>query len=421
MSRNRNFRILFAASAGIVQRLVQIPVGFIVVPLVLHTLGVAGLGVWGAATSIAWLYSMLDLGLGSALVTLLPRSLGAGQVEQAQDYVTASLQGGIFLAVLVLLAGSSVICSSLVPMPSPPFIVAGCAVTLNIPLSMGNEMWVGLQKGYGAAGWQIFGSLLTLAMLFAAAHVHAGIMGMTIVVYLGMLAANIGSLVHVLAAHPQLRPRWRLHAAALRTVLTQGSQMFAITIAAALAYALDNVLALSWLGPEASARMTIAMRVCTTAMGLIGVITQPFWPGFANAYAEADYRWIRRTLSLGTLAIMALAGAGSIFIIIFGAPVLQWWLHQNLQLPRSLFWVMAAWICAGSLSHMPGLLLHAALRLRPQIILLSLVAGLGLVLKYFAALHFGVSGMLLVSALLWLFLSTPCYFWLAQRALPRAT
>ncbi len=76
---------------------------------------------------------MLDFGLGSALVTLLPRSLAAGRWSQAQDYVTASLQGGLGLTLLLLLLGGFLTGTGLVPTPAPPFIVACIGSALNIP------------------------------------------------------------------------------------------------------------------------------------------------------------------------------------------------------------------------------------------------------------------------------------------------
>ena len=191
--------------------------------------------------------------------------------------------------------------------------------------------------------------------------------------------------------------------------------MFGITIAAACAFAFDNLMTLDWLGPDASAQMAIALRVCTTATGMLGVMTQPFWPGFADAVAADDRAWVRRTLWSGTLGVAVLAVTGSALIIAFGAPVLRWWLRQDLHITTALLWVMAAWIVMTTLCHIPGLLLNATLRLRPQIFILSVAATTGFVLKYFAARQFGVIGILSVSPVLWSCFVVPAYFWLAWR------
>ena len=88
----RNRRVLLSGATGVLQRLAQLAASLIILPLVLHRLGEAGFGVWGAATSLSWAAVMLDLGLGGALVTLLPAARHKG--EDMRDYVTACLLVG---------------------------------------------------------------------------------------------------------------------------------------------------------------------------------------------------------------------------------------------------------------------------------------------------------------------------------------
>jgi O-antigen/teichoic acid export membrane protein len=409
MSRQRNRRILFASGAGLVQRAVQLLTTLITLPLVLHSLGVAGFGVWGAATSLAWLSGMLDLGLGSALVTLLPRSLAEGTPAHARAYVTAALFGGGALSLLILAGGFAALAASDTHAPSAPFLIAGVALILNIPLGMAGSLWLGLQRGDMGAWWQLAQTLLTLALLVAAALAGGGVAVMVAAVYGAMLLANAASLLHVLLRHAQLRPLRRVSRVSVQAVLSQGGLFFAINVAVTCTYAFDNLITLDWLGADASAQMAIAMRVCITAIGMIGVITQPFWPGFADALAVDDTLWIRRMLRLGTLGVALLALAGSATLVAFGAPVLRLWLHQDLNISPALLWAMAAWITLLALPQIPGQLLNATLQLRPQAFVLALAAAAGLVLKYFAAMRFGVVGILAVSPLLWLVVVVPVY------------
>lgn len=413
MASPRNRRILLASGAGLAQRAVQLLTTLVTLPVVLHALGVAGFGIWGAATSMVWFSALLDFGLGNALITLLPRSL-ARQDGQASGQVAAALFGGSLLALLVL-AGLALFCALTQNPPAPAFLLAGAALALNIPLGISAGIWLGLQRAHISGTWQIAQSLLTLALIILAGRTGAGVTLMVVIVYAAMLAANAGSLLHALWRHPHLRPRLAIPLAALRQVVPAGAMMFAISIAASCAYAFDNLLALDWLGPNASAQMTIALRVCTTAAAMVNAVTIPFWPGFADAIAAGDLRWQRRALRDGTLLTAALALAGSAVLVLCGAPVLRWWLHGNLPMSSPLLWVMAAWIVLMTLPQMPALLLHAALRLRPQLILLSAVALLGFGLKYLAARSYGVAGILAVSPLLWAAIVTPGCFILAGR------
>jgi O-antigen/teichoic acid export membrane protein len=402
--RLRLRRIAAGAAAGVALRLSQLGTSLIVLPLTLHTLGLAGFGVWSAATSVAWLSFLLDLGLGNALVTLLPRAQG----DSARQYVTAALTGGTALCVLAL-AGFAGLHDTL----SEPFLVAGVSIALNIPLSIGNEIWLGLQKSYVSALCQIGSNVVTTALLVLACTLGWGVTAMTGIVYAVMLTANFTSLVAALLTHPGLRPHSFATLVAMRRVAAQGGQMFAITVASLCAFGFDNVLALAWAGPDAAGRISIALRVCTTATGLIGIVTQPFWPGFADAIAAGDNTWLRRTVLLGTLASGGLAVAGSVALFFVARPLLCWWLHADIYLSPTLLLIMGAWITLGVLPHLPGLLLHAALQLRPQIAVLGVAAAAGFGLKFVGAKMFGIAGILGATPFMELVLVVPAYVTLA--------
>jgi O-antigen/teichoic acid export membrane protein len=420
MSKPRGLALLTASSAGAAQRVAQLLSSLITLPLALHSLGLAGFGIWGAATSLAWLSGLLTLGFGSALITLIPRGLISGDTAANRGYVTASLYGGTVLSTMLLLGGlaASLLCGQ--PALRGPFLVAAVALILNVPLSVNFELWLALQKGHVPAFWGTVTTFLSLLLIILGAVSHAGVTLMTAAIYGPMVLTNAASLAHVLYLHPHLRPFRRLQLPAMRAVLTQGGLLFAVTIASSCATAFDNILALVWLGPAASAQMAVAMRVCITATGMVSAVTQPFWPSFADAIAAGDHAWARRMLKLGTATVLVLCVGGSGLIVAFGAPVLRWWLHQDLHLSAALLWSMAAWITGIALAYIPGALLNAALRLKPQILLLSAVAVAGFGLKFLAARAFGVTGILLVTPVLWFGLVVPAYFWLSWRAAAQA-
>jgi O-antigen/teichoic acid export membrane protein len=277
MSKLRNTSILRTSLVGLLQRFAQLLSSLITLPLVLHSVGVKGFGVWGAATSLAWLSGMLTLGLGSALVTLIPRGLASGQTAENRGYVTASLQGSTLLAAALLLGGLAARLAGM-PVPRGPFLVACVALILNIPLNISFALWLALHKGHMAALWGTVQTLLALAFVVLGAFAGASVTLMGAAIYGAMLLGNVGSLAHVLYLHHHVRPFRQLPPAALRTVLGHGGLLFTVTIAATCATAFDNVLALAWLGPAAAAQMAVAMRVCITATGMARSNERPIFP-----------------------------------------------------------------------------------------------------------------------------------------------
>ncbi len=419
MSTHRSRRIFVASLAGVAQRVVQLVVTLITLPLVLHSLGVAGFGTWAAATSLAWLSSMLDLGLGSALVTLIPRSLAVRGREHCSRYTAASLQGGSVLGVLALGAIWLPPEIGLASYQSMPFMLALTAVAINIPLSIAGEIWLGLQKGHVRALWQVLQSALTLIALAALARLNAGVTALAAAPYAAMLTANALCLAHVLLRYPWLRPRGLAPAAVMREVLSQGGMMFLITVAASCAFGFDNVLALAWLGPAAAAQMAIAMRICVTASGLLGVVTVPFWPGFADAHGVGDCSWLRSVLHRGTAGTALLSVLGGCCLVAAGRPALSWWLHGDIEVTWPSLLNMAIWIFATTLPQISGLLLHAVLILRPQLFILGPATVLSFLLKWELAQWAGVNGILAATSVLWLVFVFPAYYSTARNAVQR--
>jgi O-antigen/teichoic acid export membrane protein len=413
MTRERNRRIVLTSGMGVTQRAAQAVATLVTFPLLIRALGVEGFGVWGAATSLAWIAWMLDLGLGSALVTLAPKALADESGERASDLVAAALLGATGVGLILIgvgwagisLAGRSI---------DPAFVIAGGALALNIPLGIGARLWLALQKGYAASGWELAQTVITVTLLVAGAVSGLGVTGLTECVYGAMLVANAGCLAHILISHPELRPRGWPGWSATRRVVSAAGPMLGISVASACAFVFDNTLTLVWLGPEASAVMAIAMRLITTASGFVSVIGQALWPAFAEAAAADDRAWMRRTLRDGSLILTGLALAGSLALAVLGGPLLRLWLGRDLGVSGPVLWAVGAWVTLSALTQAPGFLLMAVSRMRGQLIVLSLAAAAGLALKYLAAQLFGVAGMLTVTPALTLALIWPAYLWLTK-------
>jgi O-antigen/teichoic acid export membrane protein len=255
-------------------------------------------------------------------------------------------------------------------------------------------------------------TLLTTAGLIAAAALTRDVRVFVAVVYVGLVLANIGSLVHLFWWHPELRPEglwfsWPV----MREVAGHGVLYFILALTGGLSFLLDNVLALGLLGPEASARMTIALRICVTAIGGLAVMSQPLWPAFADAAEKADRKWILKALLRGSALLVGLTLAGSSLLLIFGERLLRWWLHTNLGIGSGLLWAISAWALAQALVRIPILLLNGLSILRYQIAVFSAATLLAFALKFALAPYLGVAGILWGTTIVVFLIVIPASIW----------
>jgi O-antigen/teichoic acid export membrane protein len=424
LGHKRNRRVAVSASVGVFQRLVQVGSTLVVMPLLLRVLGPAKFGIWGAAASLAWLSGLVDIGTGTALVTLVARSSALDRAEQARRHIAGALSMGSGLAGLMLVAAFVASINGAAQGRTAPYLIAVIGLAVNLPLNAGNNVWMALQKGYYSGFWELVQTLLTTAGLIAAAALTRDVRVFVAVVYVGLVLANIGSLVHLFWWHPELRPEglwfsWPV----MREVAGHGVLYFILALTGGLSFLLDNVLALGLLGPEASARMTIALRLCLTAIGGLAVMSQPLWPAFADAAEKADRKWILKALLRGSALLVGLAIAGSSLLLIFGERLLRWWLHTNLGIGSGLLWAIAAWVLAQALFRIPSLLLNGLSVLRYQIAVFSAATLLAFALKFAFAPYFGVAGILWGTTATVFLIVIPASIWRiwqwAMRPIPR--
>jgi O-antigen/teichoic acid export membrane protein len=235
------------------------------------------------------------------------------------------------------------------------------------------------------------------------------------IVYGAIVLANACSFIHLFVVHPELRPHRLVPLAEVKQVVGEGFLLFTLSLTGGLTFFLDNVLALQLLGPEASARMTIALRICMTGSGVLLVISQPLWPAFAEAAENSDRHWIRNNLLRGMALLVGIAGAGSLILLVFGERLLRLWLRSDLGIGSALLWAIAAWILAQALVRVPSLLLNGLSIIRYQIVVTVVATALAFVLKFSLAPYLGVAGFLWGTTATLLLIGLPAYAWRITR------
>jgi O-antigen/teichoic acid export membrane protein len=416
MSAARNRPVIISLTVGLLQRLAQFLGALVIVPLVLHAIGPDGFGIWGAAASLLWMTATLDFGIGNALLTVMAHRHARGEPEQARTEATAGLLLASCVALVELAAALVAICMWVPAQERAIYLIAAISLGVNIPVSLANRIWSGLQKSYTASGWETAQTLVSVSGLYLLTRLTGDVRLYVAITCGGLLLANFGSLIHLFLSHAELRPRWPLPNRRLFVdLLRRGVPYVLLGLSFTLAVQSDNIVALSLLGSEPAARMAVAQRVSMTAFGLLWVVSQPLWPAFADAAASGDHVWVYAYLVRGMALLTACAAAGSAILLIFGRPVLDLWLHGGLTLGQDVLWAMAALIVVSSLSHVPDLLLNALGVVWFQVAVALVSSGLAFALKVALAPRLGVAGILLATAISYGLTYLPAYLWWVWR------
>jgi O-antigen/teichoic acid export membrane protein len=291
------------------------------------------------------------------------------------------------------------------------YLISFAGLAVNLPLSSANNIWMALQEGYFSNTWELVQTVVTTVALIVATFYTKDVRVFVALVYGGLVISNLGSLVHLYLRHPELMPKRLERWSAAREVVSSGLMFFLMGIAGSLTFMLDNVLALQLLGPQASAQMTIAMRICMTGMGMLTVIAQPLWPAFTDAAHRADHHWVMHKLAWGMALMTGVTVAGSVILLVWGETLLRLWLHTDLGIGMGLLWAVAVWIVAQALFRVPHNLMNGLLLVRFQILVFTLATAIALALKFALASPLGDAGILWGTNLTMLLIVMPACLW----------
>lgn len=408
LSVPRNQGILLGASAGILQRFLMLGGAVLLLPIILNHLGQESFGIWGAVTSIGGLGTWLDLGIGSALVTEIAHLAAGERWEEARRLFGCALFLSLCLSSVVALAAITVLITSGGVGERALFAIAIAMIAINMPLSTSANVWHALQKGYVGELWGIFQTVTGISGLLLVCLYSHRVWLYVFVSYACIIAGSLASMTYLLCTEARIRPRLGLPTREeVRTVLRRGWLYFALSTVSDLSYILDTVLVLEWYGPAAAARMTILARICVTALSLLVVISQPLWPAFADAIARREHVWVTRCRNFSMALLVAITLVGSMILILWGEPLLHFWLRQDLMFSRYLLASVCFWILAHAINRTPNLLLNGLGIIRYQVINCSCGTTAALVLKYALGLRWQEAGILWGTALAWLVIVGP--------------
>jgi O-antigen/teichoic acid export membrane protein len=212
-------------------------------------------------------------------------------------------------------------------------VVAIClgSFIVNIPLALVQRVQYAQQQVAQSNLWQAAGSVLALGLAGVAVATGAG---GPVVIAAGVFAVPLTNLANSLycfgVRSPELRPHWRgVDRATARVLMRLGARFFLLSVLTSVALNLDNILVARTLGLGAAAHYAVIARLFTALSLLMALVCLPLWPANAEALARGDVAWVRRTTRRMSMVAAGVVAVGGLLLMIFGAPVVALWLHED--------------------------------------------------------------------------------------------
>jgi O-antigen/teichoic acid export membrane protein len=399
MQQRRDRQALKTASAGLVVHVLGHAIGFVVIPLSLHLLGVELYGLWLAVGSLLAMAAVTDFALSPGLVNLVATASGRGDRELMRRYVSTAFMVYAVLASIVVLAVTLLAQWSRVPdvvgardpdlVSSARALVQVCGVvfaattlTRIIP-----TVCAAVQEGYYAAWAHLAGRLVSLAALLSLLQAGGSVVSYALAIGLPPLLAEVALGAFVFGRrHRDLRPRMRCcDSASLRALWCVGGFLALHQFADLTVLYSANLLIANRLGSDAVPHYSVPYALFFALTSAAWLIASPYMAAYGEASARGDWDWIRRRAFHVLATTTVLLAAGGAVLVVIGSDVVHLWTGGQVRPATDL------------LAALSVLCLFKAISNTINVILI----GLGLV-RAVAFTHVAVAGIYVVGT--WLLL-----------------
>jgi O-antigen/teichoic acid export membrane protein len=420
LSRRSSKNAAFSGGAFLYTAVIAV----IVTPVLVHRLGPVYYGIFSLSAAALGFVGMLDLGMTTALVRFLSKSVAEGDEQEtralirssvtfygavgAAGIVAMSLLAFVFAPALFNLHGSALDVAKFA------FAVAGLGFAFDVLTRGVSTIPLSLQRYDVAAYVRIVSGTVVAAA--SAAVVLAGY-GLRVLISVNVALDALGLIVAVIIGRrlvPAISFRPSADARRIKRLMTFSVWVFIGNLSAFVLYQFDRFLLGALDSVAAVTYYAVAASTASYVYAVVGSIAAVVIPASTELFSRGEWASVRRLYERATRACVLCVGSIGIPIVIFAHQVLDVWLGAVYSAKIStLLQILVLTFALLSLTVIPFNILIGAGKPRIVAILNGAIAVLNVVLVVALVPAYGARGAAiayLISVLLF-----PLFIWHAER------
>lgn len=324
------------------------------VPLTLKCLTAYEYGIWLTLSSITTWFVSLDFGLGNGLRNKLAETLSINDTEQAKTYVSTTYFFLSIISIVFFLIFS--IINPFIPwdkilnvknllnvnLNTVVFIVFGFFI-FNFVFKLITFIISADQKPAINGFFTFVINLLTIALIYV-----LSVTPYTSLLNVGLIYSAIPSLVFLGASfflfsrvYKNIKPSINyIKIKYSKDLIGLGFQFFILQIVSLIVYTTDNLIIAQLFDPSEVTYYNIAYKYFITISLVFGVILNPFWSAFTEAYVKGDFAWIKNMM-VKLMKFWAIFAVIIVFMFLISGLVYKKWIGPEIEIPILLSLFMA--------------------------------------------------------------------------------
>jgi O-antigen/teichoic acid export membrane protein len=409
----RSLRIKKNVVASFFLSAVGIVIAFVRVPVILDYLDVSEYGIWLVLTSMVSWFGFLNLGLGNGLrnklaVALAKDDLGTAKILVSTTY--ASLVIIIFIIYCVFICIQPLLnWTDILNAPNKlgsqlPILVFIFATSYAIEFVV-NLMDNILEADQRPAIGRFIGTTANIVFLLVLIFLNKNTPGSLIymaIAFFGssILVTSFSSIYLFCGRYDFLRPSFRcIKFGYISEIGGLGVKFFVLQLAAIILFTSDNMIITQFMGPEEVTAFNIAKKYMGVALMGFGIVVDPLWSAFTDAFTRKDIAWIKWVMK----KTIMLWGALLVFCTIqflFSQNFYFFWIGDKVDVPRLLTLLMALFtvVSCWNLPFVYFLNGIGKIRLQLYIAIFIILANIPLSIYFAQGLGMGSSGVILATS-----------------------
>jgi len=397
--------------ASFVIKGLNVVLSFLIVRLTLNHLDQTLYGIWLTISSIIVWFNFFDIGLGNGLRNKFAEALAKDQKNLARIYVSTTyltlctIAGVIWVVFWIVyrFIDWSIIFNSDPSMSDylgEVVLVVFSSFCIRFVTNITEKILVSDQQPAIANSFKFLSQIIILLCIYILAsktepsllNISAVLSGAPVVVLI------VASLYLFNNQYREYSPSLKyVDLQYLRPLLSLGGQFFIIQLAALVLFTTDNMIITQLMGPSFVTPYGIAFKYFQLIPIAFGIIVNPLWSAFTEAYTKGEHKWIRKAVNK---SLKIWCGLVVIVVIIVANIFYEFWLGSDLEVPYSLTFFMGFHNLLFTLNSIYVTFINGVGKLRLQIYtaIFSIIANIPLSYLFAVVLNFGLSGVIFATS-----------------------
>ena len=389
---------------GVLQA-VNMFISFLLVPMVMDFVSPSQYGIWLTMSSmVSWL-SLLDVGLGTGMKNKLTEALSKGDIKLAKELVSTTyvligfiilVAGGLF-CIISLFVDWSVVYNQETEMNALLFhttlVVVSCYLLKLVVGLVGTVLTSYLKPALNQLLNTISNLLVIIVIWILTKCTNGNILLLSSILSTSSVVVFfIASIVlykgKYRSVSPSIKCFRRKH---ISSVLGLGVSFFFINISMTILYQINNFIIIHKFNNEDVVVYNLAYKLFAVCQILFGLISQPFWTAYTDAWAKNDVKWIRDTLSRVKKLWVCLIVFG-VSLVVASPMIYKIWVGDRVSIPIELSIMIFVYFVGNTYGGVYNTFINGVGKVRLQMVCLVIIAILyiPIVLVFVDVLNLGI-------------------------------